>query len=260
MKHSFSIKGKLRIPFRISLSFLILFLSQTEIFAQNFKYEIWPETDIWYKLIPGFRVSTFASTTRYVETKKRDFTISVQCDYQWGTSKRFYFSRLLDQNRAENLKTWLVRGGYLNGTSLGDHGRSYTEDMLFAELHKRLLFKWLILFSQRIRVDNRWMGSKETYSCRIRYRAMFEREFLSGKTSVIPYINVEPYWDSRFKKINRTRIVAGSAVSWKPRFALEGDMTYQHDLKSETPNLLALNIILHLYFESAKVREKAGQK
>jgi len=228
--------------------------------GQNLKYEIWPEADIWYRLTPTFRISSFASTTRYVETKNRDFTISLQGDYQFGTAKRFYFSRLLDQNRAETLKTWMVRGGYLNGTSLGDKGASYTENMLFAEIHKRLLFKRLILFSQRVRIDNRWMGSKESYSMRLRYRAMFEREFLSGKTSIIPYVSVEPYYDSRFKEINRVRVIGGTTVSWKPRFAFEGNLTYQHDSKAGTTNLLAANAILHLYFETTRVREKAGQK
>lgn len=245
---------------RLLILIVLLIIIQSPVFSQKLKYEIWPETDIWYRLTPKFRISTFASTTRYVETKKRDFTISVQGDYQFGTSKRFYFSRLLDQNRAETLKTWMVRGGYMNGTSLGDRGASYTENMLFAEMHKRLLFKWLILFSQRARIDNRWMGSKDSYSMRLRYRVMFEREFLSGKTSIIPYISAEPYYDSRFKTINRVRLVGGTTISWKPRFAFEGNLTYQHDSKAGTTNLLAFNAILHLYFETAKVRENAGQK
>lgn len=132
--------------------------------------------------------------------------------------------------------------------------------MLFAEIHKRLLFKWLILFSQRARIDNRWMGSKDTYSMRLRYRAMFEREFLSGNTSLIPYFSIEPFYDSRYKEINRVRLIAGSTVSFKPRYALEGNLTYQHDSKAGTTNLYALNVILHLYFETAKVRDNAGKK
>jgi hypothetical protein len=148
----------------------------------------------------------------------------------------------------------------MGGWSLGDNLQNYSEDMLFAEIHKRFLLKRLVLFSQRLRFDNRWLGQDQEYSYRIRYRAMFEREFLKGKTSVIPYISVEPYWDSRYEMFNRVRTIGGATVSWRHRFALEGNLTYQYDSKSSSTNMLAFNAILHLYFESAKVKANAGKK
>jgi hypothetical protein len=38
-------------------------------------------------------------------------------------------------------------------------------------------------------------------------------------------------------------------------FALEANITYQHDSKSSVTNLYALNIILHVSFETARARE-----
>jgi hypothetical protein len=132
--------------------------------------------------------------------------------------------------------------------------------MLFAEVHKRFLLKRNVLFSQRLRMDNRWLGQETEYSYRLRYRLMFEREFLKEKTSVVPFASVEPYWDSRYDMFNRFRVIGGTTVSWKHRFALEGNLTYQYDSKASTQNMLAFNAILHLYFESAKVKANAGKK
>lgn len=243
------------------LAVLILLGTRSNIASQDFSYEIWPEIDVWYKITPGLRLSSFASATRYLESNTRDFNITLQADHSFGKSRKFLFTRLLDQNQAEALKVWLVRSGYMGGWSLYDQGATYSEDMLFAEIHRRLLLRRLILFSQRLRMDNRFLGQENPdYSYRLRYRAMFEKEFLSGKTSIIPFISVEPFYDSRYKTINRVKAIGGTTVTWKQRFALEGNITYQYDSKPNPKNLLAFNAILHLYFETNKVKESENEK
>jgi hypothetical protein len=229
--------------------------------AQKTSYEFWPEADVWYKLTPSFRVSSFSAITRYMENNTRDFNLTLQADYSFGYSKRFFYTKLADQNRAQALKVWMARGGYMGGWSLYDNAENYTEDMLFMEMHRRILLKRQLLFSQRIRMDNRWVGQDPEFSFRFRYRVMLEKEFLTEKkTSIIPFVNVEPFWDSRYDLFNRVRIIGGTTVSWKTRFSLEGNITYQYDSKMSTNNTLAFNAILHLYFETAKVREAAGKK
>ena len=247
----------------IKLSCFLLpawFFTFTNVLAQGTSYEFWPEANVWYKVTPGLRLSSFAAITRYLESDTRDFNLTLQTDHSFGYSKRFFFTRLADQNRAQQLKVWMARGGYMGGWSLYDNAENYKENMLFLELHRRILLKRLILFSQRIRMDNRWLGQDPNFSYRFRYRAMVEREFLTGKTSFIPYVNVEPFWDSRYDLFNRVRVIGGTTVSWKSRFAVEGNITYQYDSKSSVTNVLAFNAILHLYFETAKVRESAGKK
>jgi hypothetical protein len=109
-------------------------------------------------------------------------------------------------------------------------------------------------------MDNRFLGREDAdYSYRFRYRAMVEKEFLTGKTSIIPYISVEPFYDSRYNSFNRVRAIGGSTITWNQRFALEGNITYQYDSKASTQNLLAINAILHLYFESKKVKESENE-
>jgi Protein of unknown function (DUF2490) len=247
---------------RVIIIYLVIFTGIPFIIsAQTTSYEFWPEADVWFKVTPDVRLSSFSAITRYLESDTRDFNLTLQADYTFGYSKRFFYTKLADQNRAQALKVWMIRGGYMGGWSLYDNAENYKESMLFIEIHRRILLKRQLLFSQRMRMDNRWVGQEPDYSFRFRYRVMLEREFLtSKKTSIIPYINVEPFWDSRYDIFNRVRVVGGTTVSWKTRFSFEGNITYQYDSKSSATNVLAYNAILHLYFETAKVREAAGKK
>jgi hypothetical protein len=109
-----------------------------------------------------------------------------------------------------------------------------------------------VLVSHRLRTDLRWLGDDYEFSTRLRYPLMVEKEFEVGRTSLVPYVNVEPYYDSRYGIVNRVRLIGGTSVAWSPRFALEGNITYQNDSRSSVTNLYALNVILHLYFDTSR--------
>jgi hypothetical protein len=234
------------------LTILMSLISGTAVIAQNTSLEFWPETDIWYRLNPSWRLSAFIPLTKYNESKYRDLNVYLQADYAWGKTKYAAVRRLMDENKDQQMKTWMVRGLYMKGWSLGENSGAYAEDMLFAEIHRRIPLKGGILLSQRIRTDARWLGQDSKFSYRFRYRLMFEKEYGAGKSSIVPYINVEPYWDSRYSKVTKTRVIGGATASWGPRFAYEGNITYQYDETYDTNNLIALNIILHVFFERGK--------
>ena len=44
--------------------------------------------------------------------------------------------RLGNENEMEKIKVWMVRGGFMEGWSMGENAGAYTEDMLFGEIHK----------------------------------------------------------------------------------------------------------------------------
>jgi hypothetical protein len=229
-------------------------------FAQNTSFEFWPETDLWYRLSPSTRLSAFIPITKYNESKNRDLNIYLQADYAWGKTKHLLKRRMMDENRVQVMKAWLVRGGFMEGWSLGDNEGSYTEDMLFAEIHRRIPIKGEFLLSHRIRTDFRWVGEDPKYSYRFRYRVMLEKEFKGEKSSIVPYVNAEPYWDSRYESFSRVRLIGGLTASWGPRFAFEGNLTYQYDSNYDAPNMYALNFILHVFFETKHSKEKSQLK
>lgn len=232
----------------ICIVLMLLFGATGTAVAGETSIEFWPEIDAWLRLSPTWRVSMFVPISKNIETAYREGNLILQADFAWGHRNHVYFKRLFDENTAQVMKTFLLRGGYLGARSLDDKGAVYNEDMAFLELHVRIPFVGHVLFSHRLRSDLRWIGDDNTFSTRWRYRMMIEKEYEVGITSLVPYINVEPYYDSRYKTINRVRLIGGASVSWAARFALEGNITYQYDSKSSVTNLYALNIIVHVFF------------
>ena len=249
-------KGIPNLPFtirRLGYTMGMICLLPFYLFAQSSSLEFWPEADLWYTLTPSWRLSMFVPVTKYYESKDRDLNIFLQADYKWGKTKHIFYRRLVDENREMKVKTWMARGGFMKGWSLGESAGNYTEDMIFGEIHRRQPLKGNVMISHRFRTDLRWLGEEKVFSYRFRYRFMVEKEYNEGKSSIVPYANVELFWDSRYSTINRVRAIGGGTISWGPRFAYEGNITYQYDAYYDTPNLYALNIILHIFFEKKHV-------
>jgi hypothetical protein len=235
----------------VCLSLIVWVMAAGAALADQPSYEFWPEIDTWWRLSPAWRVSLFVPVSKNIETSYREGNFIPQVDFAWGKTNRW--SRLQDESRAQIMKAWMLRGGYLGGRSLDDKGEAYTEHTTFAELHLRIPLIGGFLLSHRLRTDLRWLGDDNPeFSSRWRYRVMVEREFTAGRASVVPYVNVEPYYDSRYETVNRVRAIAGTSVTWSPRFALEGNGTYQYDSRSSTKEILALNLILHVFFDTSR--------
>jgi len=213
--------------------------------------EFWPEIDTWFRVSNAWRLSVFVPIAENLDTHYREGNLILQADYAWSESNRN--RRLIDEGRAQAMKLWLVRGGYLGGKSLDDHGAEYTEYTAFGELHLRLPLPRGVMWSHRLRSELRWLGSGDAeFSTRWRYRLMVEKELIAGRASFVPYVSVEPYFDSRYETVNRLRLIGGTSVVWSPRAAIETNVTYQHDSRSSTKELLALNVILHVFFDMSR--------
>jgi hypothetical protein len=216
--------------------------------AQGNATEFWPEVDAWWRLSPAWRLSLFVPISKNLDTHYREGNLIAQADYAWGHPHGVRTRRLADEDRARSMRTFMVRGGYLGGRSLGDQGEEYTERTLLGEFHLRIPLEGNLLLSHRLRTDLRWLGDDGAYSTRVRYRLMVERELMVRRVSLVPFANVEPYFDSRYDTANRIRVIGGTSLAWRPRFAIETNWTYQHDTRSSVTHLNALNVILHLSF------------
>jgi hypothetical protein len=241
---------RLQTFFKIKVVCLLLFMLLSpyhNCLSQNSSIELWPEADIWYRLNPSWRFSSFIPITKYNESDTRDINIYISADYAWGETKLVLFRKFVNDEEKLRMNAFMARIGVMKGWSLGEGTNGYKENMVFAEIHKRIPLQHNILISNRLRIDNRWLGEESNFSYRLRYRFMIEKEFKKDKTSIVPYVNVEPYWDSRYSKINRVRLTGGSSFSMGPKFALESNLTYQYDETYSTENLYALNVILHVF-------------
>jgi uncharacterized protein DUF2490 len=238
----------------IWLALMVWLGSTRAVIAGESSKEFWPEVDLWLRLTPAWRLSMFIPITKNIDTNYREGNLIVQGDYAFGKMKPRNKTRLFDENRAQQMKRFLIRGGYLGGKSLGDNGEAYTEYATLTELHVRIPIKGGILISHRVRTDLRWLGDDHEFSSRLRYRLMVEKEFTAGRWSIVPYVNGELYYDSRYSIVNRTRWIGGASMAWSQRFALEGNWTYQHDTRSSVTSLNALNVICHVFFETRRAK------
>ena len=48
--------------------------------------------------------------------------------------------------------------------------------------------------------------------------------------------------------------MAGTSVAWSPRFALEGNLVYQHDTRWSVTTINAFNLILQVFFETRRAK------
>jgi hypothetical protein len=217
--------------------------------------EFWPENDTWLRLTPAWRLSAWTALSKNIENDYREGSLILQADFAFGKMKSLIKRWLVDGPSSGKMRRFMLRGGYLRGKSLDDQGEAYQEDTALLELHVRTPLKGRFLLSHRLRTDLRWLGDNHEFSTRYRYRLMLEKEFLAGGTSIVPYVNAEWYYDSRYEIVNRLRLIGGATVALSSLFALEGNITYQHDSKSSATNLYALNIILHVFFETSRARK-----
>ena len=215
--------------------------------AATSSVEFWPETDVWLRLSPAWRFSTFIALSKNVDTKYREGNLILQTDLSFGKFKNALTRRMMDEDRARIMRRFLLRAGYLGGKSLDDQGEAYSEATALVELHVRTPLKGRFLVSHRLRTDFRWLGDDHAFSTRYRYRLMVEKEYVTGRASIVPYVNGEGYYDSRYRTVNRVRLVGGATVAWTSLFALEGNFTYQYDTRASITNVYALNVILHVF-------------
>ena len=112
-----------------------------------------------------------------------------------------------------------------------------------------------VLLSHRLRTELRRLGEGDSQlSSRWRYRLLAEKEFATSHGSIVPYLSVEPYFDSRYETVNRVRLIAGTSASWTSRAAVETNATYQYDSRSSTKEILALNVILQVFFNASRTQ------
>jgi hypothetical protein len=235
---------------------LVWLLAASAAVAGPLSYEFWPEIDTWLRLSSAWRLSLFIPVSENLDTHYREGNLIAQADCEFGKPR--LHRRLMDEDRARSMGLLLARGGYFGGKSLADQGDEYTEYTAFGELHQRIPVKGGLMLSHRLRSELRWLGKdSHEFSTRWRYRLMAEREFGAGRVSFVPYVNVEPYYDSRYDTVNRTRLTAGSSMAWSRHTALEVNATYQYDSHSSTKEILALGVILHVFFDASHTRSSA---
>jgi hypothetical protein len=74
------------------------------------------------------------------------------------------------------------------------------------------------------------------------------REFTLAEHSVVPYFNVEGFWDSRYDGLSRVLAQGGAEVTVDKHFRVELYLARQNDRKPSSSSLDALGIVAKWYY------------
>jgi hypothetical protein len=205
--------------------------------------QVWPETSAFVKLTDQMRFY-FLMTTVKEDRESTEGEVGPNFDFYLKPLRKVNRLGLfrLDESKARFL---MIRVGYRYVFPYG--GDSPDENRVVVEATARYPLTHGVLVSDRNRMDLRSIGG--TFSWRYRNRLTVEREFSVGRFRFSSYARGEIYYDSRYDKISRTALIAGSSFPITRHFELESYFEHQNDSGgSSNRTVNALGMVANLYF------------
>jgi hypothetical protein len=220
---------------------LLVLLFGTRALAQS--NQVWPETSVFMKLTDQTRFYFMMTTVKEESTSTEG---------EVGPNFDFYVKPLRKLNRWAGLpmdesktRLLMVRVGYHYIFSYGGDGSD--EHRGVVEVTSRCPLIRGFVVSDRSRVDLRTIDA--IFSWRYRNRLTIEREFSASRFRFVPYARGEIYYDSRFDKISRTALIAGSSFPITRHLEFEGYLEHQNDSGgSSNRTVNAVGVVANIYF------------
>lgn len=205
--------------------------------------EFWPELSAFVAMTPQTRLHLDASYARDKESTFHSLDASAFLDVSLAPLLRKEL-RTEDWQRSRFLWT---RVGYTRVFKSSDGGpTSVAEDRLSAALYAKGEFPGAVWIEGRARVDLRWLGGD--FSSRERFRLEANREFTVLDHSVVPYMQVEAFYDTRYHAWARMLYQPGVEVTLDPHFRIELYVARQVDRQPTHQSLDALGVVAKWYY------------
>ena len=123
---------------------------------------------------------------------------------------------------------------------------SVAEDRLSAALYAKAELPAEVWIEGRARVDLRWIGGD--FSSRERFRLEANREFTVLEHSVVLYMQVEAFYDTRYHGWSRMLYQPGVEITLDPHFRVELYVARQNDRLPKQLSLDAHGIVAKWYY------------
>lgn len=205
--------------------------------------EFWPELSAFIGLRPGMRAYLDASSAKGKETDQASQDASAALDI---SLKPILRPELQSEDWQRSRYLW-GRIGYTRVTKVTDGAdRSLAENRGVVAVYGRIPLPAEVWVETRARADLRWIGGD--YSTRYRFRLEANREFGVKDHPVLPYFNVEWFYDTRYADWSRTLYQAGVEVTVNKGFRYELYLARQDDRLPEVKSLNALGVVAKFYF------------
>jgi hypothetical protein len=214
--------------------------------AADDPWELWPEGQLFVGLNQRTRVFLNAAYARGKESDEASLDTAAYLDISLlpiGPRRRQAF-KTQDWQRG---RYFWARIGYDRVFKACEvEGKWVAEDRGILSLWGKFPLPASVWLEGRARADLRWIGAE--YSTRYRWRFEATREFLVLDHSVVPYLNVEWFYDTRYDGWARTLYQAGAEFTVDKHFRFELNLSQQTDTLPETSRLNALSVVLKGYY------------
>ena len=127
-----------------------------------------------------------------------------------------------------------------------DGSTSVAEDRVVAALHAKAELPAEVGLEGRVRVDLRWIDGD--LSSRERFRLEANRVFTVLEHSVMPYMQIEAFYDTRYDGWSRMLYQPGVEITLDPHFRIELYVARQNDRLPTQQSLNALGLVAKWYY------------
>jgi hypothetical protein len=208
-------------------------------------WEFWPEGQLYVGLNPRTRLFLNGAYAQGKESSNKTLDAAAYIDISFlpiGPRRRSSF-KTEDWQRG---RYFWARVGYDHVFKAEDGTPSPGEDRGILSLWAKVPLPGNVWLENRARADLRWISDE--YSTRYRFRMEFTREWIVAGHAVVPYFNVEWFYDTRYDGWARTLYQAGPEVTLNKKYRFEVFLARQTDHLPSASSLNAFGIVLKGYF------------
>jgi hypothetical protein len=204
--------------------------------------EFWPEASLYVSLSPETRLFLNMPYARNFEKDEAALDLAAYIDISLRPIARPWLQQL-DWQRSRFI--W-ARVGFDRIVKDEAGVRSVSEDRGVLSLWAKADLPAEVWLEARARADLRWINNE--YSTRYRFRLEATREFAVLDHTVVPYANVEWFYDTRYDGWSRTQGQLGSEFTVSPHFRFELYLARLNDRLPTASSINALGVVAKWYY------------
>ena len=206
-------------------------------------YEIWPQVSAFVGLGPRTRLYLDAAYAEGKESDTQSVDLAAYLDLSLKPIKR---KELWTEDWQRSRYFW-ARVGYARIFKATDEsGANVAEDRGIISFYGKAPLPAQVWLEARARADLRWIG--DDHSNRYRFRLEATREFTLRDHTVVPYFNVEWFYDTRYDGWARVLYQFGPEVTVNRHFRYEIYLARQVDRLPNPETLNAIGFVAKWYY------------
>lgn len=229
----------------LGLALVCLCLALGETASADNPWELWPEGQFYFGLSPRTRLLINPVYAQGKESPEKVLDAAAYLDISFlpiGPRRRRAY---MDKDWQRSRYLW-ARVGYDHVFKSENGTRTPGEDRGILSLWAKVPLPGDVWLENRARADLRWISGE--YSTRYRWRMELTREFDVAGHVVVPYFNVEWFYDTRYDGWARTLYQGGPEVTLNKEFRVELYLARQTEHLPIASSLNAVGVMIKGYF------------